>query len=90
MLPAAGFQAPALERCLAAREVEAESVRASIARWFGLARPADAFRLSQRIFTACAGIASSTRMRRAIRILAIGHRRAIYEEVGDRLRSQVR
>jgi mRNA-degrading endonuclease RelE of RelBE toxin-antitoxin system len=28
-------------------------------------------------------------MRRAIRILAIGHRRAIYEGVGDRIRSQV-
>lgn len=28
-------------------------------------------------------------VRRVIRILAIGHRRAIYEEVGDRIRSQV-
>jgi len=41
---------PALERRVAAREMEADSARASLASWFGLARPADAFRLSQHIF----------------------------------------
>lgn len=41
---------PALERRVAVGEMEADSARASITSWFGLARPADAFRLSQRIF----------------------------------------
>jgi RNA-directed DNA polymerase len=42
---------PALARRIAAREIDSASARASVASWFGLARHADTFRLSQRIFT---------------------------------------
>lgn len=41
----------ALERLVTAHEMDANTARASVASWFGLARHADAFRLSKRIFT---------------------------------------
>jgi len=42
---------PALERRMAAREIDSDKARASVASWFGLAAHADAFRLSKSIFT---------------------------------------
>jgi hypothetical protein len=42
---------PALARRVAACEIDSDTARASVASWFGLAKHADAFRLSQRIFT---------------------------------------
>lgn len=41
---------PALERRLAAGEITWETARASVASWFGVARHANAFRLSRTIF----------------------------------------
>jgi hypothetical protein len=42
---------PALARRVAAHEIGSDTARASVASWFGLAKHADAFRLSKRIFT---------------------------------------
>jgi hypothetical protein len=42
---------PALQRRLAAGEIDPATARASVASWFGLAKHADAFRLSKSIFT---------------------------------------
>ncbi|MGH8557156.1 MAG: RNA-directed DNA polymerase, partial [Methylococcales bacterium] len=42
---------PALERRVAAHEIDSDTARASVASWFGLAKHADAFRLSKSIFT---------------------------------------
>lgn len=41
---------PALERKLRARAIESDKARASVASWLGLAKHADAFRLSRSIF----------------------------------------
>ncbi len=48
---ASGVCGGALERRVMAGEIGYDSARASIASWFGLARHADAFRFSKRIFT---------------------------------------
>ena len=42
---------PALERRVAAGEIDSDRARASVASWFGLAKHANAFRLSKSIFT---------------------------------------
>ncbi len=42
---------PALARRVTVGEIDSDTARASVASWFGLAKHADAFRLSQRIFT---------------------------------------
>ena len=42
---------PALARRVTAGAIDSDTTRASVASWFGLAKHADAFRLSQRIFT---------------------------------------
>jgi hypothetical protein len=42
---------PALERRVAAHEIDSGMARASVASWIGLAKHADAFRLSKSIFT---------------------------------------
>jgi hypothetical protein len=42
---------PALHRRVAAGEIDSAMARASVASWFGLAKHADAFRLSKSIFT---------------------------------------
>jgi len=42
---------PALGRRVAAREIDPDDARASVASWFGLAAHADAFRLSKSMFT---------------------------------------